>query len=250
VARWRSRLGRTVGPSDREGGTKHSKQQDGRPPQTCASPGRVSSPQIAVTAHAACPHDGKPGIRLARSGAVRTRKVWAEFQAPQAPERRFPRTPARREVHESGAIVQVASPVAVRLAGHAGLGRQAGLCTPGGQTPEFPAQYGLLRVGWHFCRRRDPQAGAVERLQGDLETNVEPGRQFVNERDDQAQLDAWFVKANARTHRTLRCRAVDRLIAEREAIQRLPAFPDLDRRWVTRVPADPLPALRYLRLLA
>jgi hypothetical protein len=75
-----------------------------------------------------------------------------------------------------------------------------------------------------------------------LETNFEPGRQFVNERDYQAQLDAWFVKANARTHRTLRCRPVDRLIAEREAMGSLPAFPDLNRRWVTRVPADP-----YLR---
>jgi transposase len=55
--------------------------------------------------------------------------------------------------------------------------RQAGLCTPGGQpTEEFAALCGRLRVGWHFCRRRDPQAkGAVERLQGYLETNFEPG---------------------------------------------------------------------------
>ena len=119
--------------------------------------------------------------------------------------------------------------------------RQAGLCTPGGQpTAEFAALCGRLRVGWHFCRRRDPQAkGAVERLQGYLETNFEPGRQFVNERDCQAQLDQWFVKANARTHRALRCRRVDRLPAERDAMATLPAFPDLDRRWVTRVPADP-----------
>jgi hypothetical protein len=55
-------------------------------------------------------------------------------------------------------------------------------------------------------------------------------------------LDAWFEKANARTHKTLRCRPLDRLLAEREQITPLPAFPDLDRRWVTRVPADP-----YLR---
>ena len=58
----------------------------------------------------------------------------------------------------------------------------------------------------------------------------------------QAQLDGWFVKANQRTHKTLRSRPVDRLIAERAHMQALPAFPDLDRRWVTRVPADP-----YLR---
>jgi Mu transposase-like protein len=122
--------------------------------------------------------------------------------------------------------------------------RQAGLCTRDGQpTPEFAALCGRLRVGWHFCRRRDPQAkGAVERLQGYLETNFEPGRQFVNERDYQDQLDQWFVKANARTHRSLRCRPVDRLTCERDAMGALPVFPDLDRRWVTRVPADP-----YLR---
>ena len=122
--------------------------------------------------------------------------------------------------------------------------RQAGLCTPSGQpTAEFAALCGRLRVGWQFCRRRDPQAkGAVERLQGYLETNFEPGRHFFNERDYQVQLDAWFVKANARTHKTLRCRPVDRLLGEREQMAVLPAFPDLDRRWVTRVPADP-----YLR---
>jgi transposase len=130
------------------------------------------------------------------------------------------------------------------LAGTLVWDRQAGLCTPGGQpTAEFAALCGQLRVGWQFCRRRDPQAkGAVERLQGYLETNFEPGRQFFNERDYQDQLDAWFVKANQRTHKTLRCRPVDRLNAERAHMQALPAFPDLDRRWVTRVPADP-----YLR---
>jgi transposase len=123
--------------------------------------------------------------------------------------------------------------------------RQAGLCTPAGQpTGEFAALCGRLRVGWQFCRPRDPQAkGAVERLQGYMETNFEPGRHFVNERDFQDQLDAWFARANARTHRTLRCRPVDRLAAERDAMRELPAFPDLDRRWVTRVPVDP-----YLRL--
>ena len=60
--------------------------------------------------------------------------------------------------------------------------------------------------------RADPQAkGAVERLQGYMETNFEPGRRFANHLDFQLQLDAWFEKANAR--RTGRCasRPVDRL---------------------------------------
>jgi transposase len=122
--------------------------------------------------------------------------------------------------------------------------RQAGIHAHAGRpTSEFAALCGQLKVGWRFCEPADPQAkGAVERLQGYLETNFERGRRFVNERDYQLQLDAWFEKANARTHKTLRCRPVDRLGAEREQMASLPAFPDLDRRWVTRVPADP-----YLR---
>jgi hypothetical protein len=58
----------------------------------------------------------------------------------------------------------------------------------------------------------DPQAwGAVERLQGFLETNFEPGRAFANELDFGEQLDGWIAKANAGTHKTLRARPVDRL---------------------------------------
>jgi hypothetical protein len=48
------------------------------------------------------------------------------------------------------------------------------------------------------------------------------------------------VKANARTHKTLRCRPVDRLIEERQVMRLLPdQAPDTERRWVVRVPADP-----------
>jgi hypothetical protein len=54
------------------------------------------------------------------------------------------------------------------------------------------------------------------------------------------QLDAWFEKANARTHKTLRERPIDRLLEERELMRSLPARePDVDRRWVTRVAPDP-----------
>lgn len=122
--------------------------------------------------------------------------------------------------------------------------RQAGIHAHAGRpTDAFAALCGQLKIGWQFCEPADPQAkGVVERLQGYLETNFEKGRSFVNERDYQLQLDAWFERANARTHKTLRCRPIDRLIAEREQMQPLPAFPDLDRRWVTRVPVDP-----YLR---
>jgi transposase len=115
---------------------------------------------------------------------------------------------------------------------HAGDGRP---------TDNFAAFCGQLRTGWRFCEPADPQAkGVVERLQGYMETNFEAGRRFANHLDYQLQLDVWFEKANARTHKTLRCRPVDRLAEERSAMGPLPARElDLDERFVQRVPADP-----------
>jgi transposase len=124
--------------------------------------------------------------------------------------------------------------------------RQAGLHAAAGRpTSDFAAFCGQLRVDWFFCEPRDPQAkGVVERLQDFIERSFEPGRVFANELDFQLQLDDWFDRrANARIHKTLRCRPVDRLLEEREVMTPLPATPpDSDRRWVLRVPADP-----YLR---
>jgi hypothetical protein len=124
--------------------------------------------------------------------------------------------------------------------------RQAGIHGRGGRpSEEFAAFCGQLRLGWRFCEAADPQAkGVVERLQDFLERSFEPGRAFANELDFQLQLDAWFdTRANARHHRTLRCRPIDRLIEERQVMAALPARPpDTDRRWALRVPPDP-----YLR---
>jgi transposase len=120
--------------------------------------------------------------------------------------------------------------------------RQAGIHGHGGRpSAAFAAFCGQLRVDWRFCEPADPQAkGAVERLQGYAETNFEPGRRFANELDFQDQLDAWFGKVNARTHKTLRERPVDRLAEELEVMAALPAeMPDTARRWVTRVAPDP-----------
>jgi transposase len=118
---------------------------------------------------------------------------------------------------------------------HAGGGRP---------TETYAAFCGQLPVDWYFCEAKDPQAkGVVERLQEYLESNFEPGRQFANHLDFQLQLDAWFEKANARAHRTIRARPVDRLDEERQLMRALPDKPpDTDRRWVARVPPDP-----YLR---
>ena len=115
---------------------------------------------------------------------------------------------------------------------HAGGGRP---------TESYAAFCGQLKTGWRFCEPSDPQAkGVVERVQGYMETNFEPGRRFANHLDFQLQLDDWFARANARTHKTLRCRPVDRLAEEHSAMAPLPACElDLDERLVVRVPADP-----------
>ena len=124
--------------------------------------------------------------------------------------------------------------------------RQAGLHAGGGRpTRPFAALCGSLAVDWHFCAKGDPQAkGAVERLQDFMERSFEPGRVFANELDYQLQLDTWFdERANARIHKTLKERPIDRLLDERQVMAPLPKVaPDTDRRWVLRVAADP-----YLR---
>jgi transposase len=123
--------------------------------------------------------------------------------------------------------------------------REGALHAGGGRpTDAYAAFCGQLKLDWHFAGPADPEAkGVVERLQGYLETNFEPGRRFANELDFQLQLDVWFERANARTHKTLRCRPVDRLMEERGLMRPLPArAPDVDRRFVIRVAPDP-----YLR---
>jgi transposase len=123
------------------------------------------------------------------------------------------------------------------------IDREGALHAGGGRpTDAFAAFCGQLKVGWRFCEPGDPQAkGVVERLQGYLATSFEPGRRFVNEHDFQDQLDGWFdERANRRLHRTLRRRPVDLLVEEREVMRPLPAaVPDIQRRWVLRVPPDP-----------
>ena len=118
---------------------------------------------------------------------------------------------------------------------HAGGGR------PTEPYAAFCGQLPVDWVDWYFCAPRDPEGkGCVERLQGYLETNFEPGRRFANQLDFQCQLDSWFEKANGRIHKTLRVRPVDRLVQERAVMRALlDRAPDLDRRLVVRVPADP-----------
>jgi transposase len=124
-------------------------------------------------------------------------------------------------------------------------GREGAIHAGGGRpTDAFAGFCGELRVGWLILEAADPESkGALERSHRFMRTNFEPGRAFANELDYQLQLDAWCERVNARIHRTLRCRPVDRLALERERMRSLPARPpDADRRFVIRVPRQP-----YLR---
>jgi transposase len=119
--------------------------------------------------------------------------------------------------------------------------REAAIAGGGRPTDAFAAFCGQLGVGWIILAPRDAQAkGALERSHRYLRSNFLPGRQFVNEADFQAQLDAWCDKANGRIHRTTRAVPAERLVCERERMRPMPAsMPDTDRRFVVRVAPQP-----------
>lgn len=87
------------------------------------------------------------------------------------------------------------------------------------------ASVGRCRLGWcsASAATRGPRA-VVERLQRYFESNFEPGRSFANQLYFQDALDRRYdERANVRFHRTLRCRAVDRLAeASRDVRSRQP----------------------------
>src|SRR3954471_664909 len=112
-------------------------------------------------------------------------------------------------------------------------------------TEEFEAFRGTLGIRVVQCRPRDPEAkGLVERANGYLETSFLPGRSFTGPADFNSQLQAWLVLANARQHRALGCRPVDRLEADRAAMLPLPPVaPTVGWRTSLRLPRD-----HYVRL--
>ena len=82
---------------------------------------------------------------------------------------------------------------------------------------------GTLGVKVILCKPGDPEAkGLVERAHRYLETSFLPGRTFSSPEDFNAQLDEWLVRANARFHRRIECRPVDRLQADLDAMVPLP----------------------------
>jgi transposase len=119
--------------------------------------------------------------------------------------------------------------------------REAAIAGGGRPTEPFAAFCGQLEVGWIILEAADPQAkGVLERSHRFLRSNFEPGRRFANPADFQLQLDSWCERANRRVHRTIRAVPVERLVEERERMRPIAGpMPDVDRRQVMRVPAQP-----------
>jgi transposase len=119
--------------------------------------------------------------------------------------------------------------------------RESAIAAGGRPTEPFAAFCGQLELGWVILEARDPQAkGALERSHRFMRSNFEPGRVFANHLDFQDRLDAWTEKANRRKHRTTRAIPIERLAEEKQKMRPLPArMPDVDRRQVVRVPAQP-----------
>jgi transposase len=124
--------------------------------------------------------------------------------------------------------------------------REGAIHAGGGHpTGAFVGFCGQLGVGWVILGPGDAQAkGLLERSHRFLRSNFEPGRRFANELDFQLQLDRWCDKVNQRMHRSVRAVPSERLAQEGERMRPLPErLPDLERRFVTRVPQQP-----YLRV--
>ena len=90
-------------------------------------------------------------------------------------------------------------------------------------TGECQAFRGTLAAKVLICKPKDPEAkGLVERLHDYLETPFLPGRTFVSPADFNRQLGEFLARANRRWHRTLGCRLVERIDADRLRCCRCP----------------------------
>ncbi|MBN1173245.1 MAG: IS21 family transposase [Micromonosporaceae bacterium] len=107
-------------------------------------------------------------------------------------------------------------------------------------TTAMQAFRGTLGIAVKLCRPADPETkGLVERANGYLETSFLPGRSFACPQEFNAQLTGWLVKANARLHRSIEVRPVDRWEADRAAMLPLPPVaPQVGWRGSLRLPRD------------
>jgi transposase len=104
---------------------------------------------------------------------------------------------------------------------------------------------GTLGAKVIICKPGDPEAkGLVERFHDYLERSFLPGRRFSCPADFNSQLNEFLSRANARRHRVLGCRPIDRLDADRQAMLALPPVPPMTGwQQMLRLPRD-----HYVRL--
>jgi transposase len=120
-------------------------------------------------------------------------------------------------------------------------GRESAIAGRGKPTESFLAFCGQLGVGWIVLDAGDAQAkGQLERTHRFMRDNFEQGRSFANHLDFQDQLDRWAEVANDRLHRGIRAVPAERLAQERDLRPLSRVAPETDRRWVFRVPQQPL----------
>jgi transposase len=103
---------------------------------------------------------------------------------------------------------------------------------------------GALGIKVVQCRPRDPESkGLVERANEYFETSFLPGRRFSGPADFNTQLTDWLTRANARRHRRIGARPVERWNSDRAAMLTLPPrAPTIGWRLGTRLARD-----HYLR---
>jgi transposase len=107
-------------------------------------------------------------------------------------------------------------------------------------TDDFEAFRGMLGIGVHQCRPRDPEAkGIVERANRYLETSFMPGRAFTSPADFNDQLGRWLQLANTRVVRRIGGAPTERWPADRAAMLALPPIaPSIGWRTLVRLPRD------------
>ena len=107
-------------------------------------------------------------------------------------------------------------------------------------TAQCQAFRGTLGAKVIICKPADPEAkGLVERLHDYLERSFLPGRVFTCPADFNAQLAEFLARANARVHRVLGCRPLDRVDADKAAMLALPPVPPpIGWQHTLRLPRD------------
>jgi transposase len=107
-------------------------------------------------------------------------------------------------------------------------------------TAECQAFRGTLGAKVIICKPADPEAkGLVERFHDYLERSFLPGRTFAAPADFNAQLAEFLARANARVHRVLGCRPLDRIDADKAAMLALPPVPPaIGWQHMLRLPRD------------